>query len=226
MNQINWLEQIKVHIADDHHLLREGVMALLNTVNHIEAIGESSNGLELLEWLKENKVDIVILDIQMPELNGIEFLNYLNSNSIDQDIIVLSSYDNLSIIQHFIMNGAKGYLNKSEAAELIIPAIESVHNGFVFVSQETKEAIIDKYLDEELAIKDSDSFLNKILSPRETEVLGLIDDDYNNKEISETLDIGSSTLKTHLRRIKEKFGFKNRVGNDNLAFVFKLFNKI
>lgn len=221
------MTRIKVHIADDHYLIREGFVALINAVDHIEVVGQSSDGDQLLDWLKVNKVDIVILDIQMPNKDGIEVLNYLRANSIEQDVIMMSTFDNLSIIRHLLSLGAKGFLGKHEAAGLLIESIDTVFSGKIYVSKETKERVIARCLQtEEVQSIDTDHFLLQVLSAKEKEVLELIEKDYNNKEIVEELHIKESTLKTYLRRIREKYSFKNRVGNENLAFVFRIFNKL
>ena len=124
-------KKIYVHVADDHKILIEGIIAVVNTDKDIEIKGYSLSGLEVIDWFKkrDNKADVLILDITMPLLDGFEVLKYFRDNRLDQKVIVLSSYDDVKIVQEVLNLGASGYISKNNAGEHIIKAIKAVANG-------------------------------------------------------------------------------------------------
>ena len=122
-------EKIKVHVADDHMILIEGIIAMLNTDENIEVVGYSLTGKQVIEWFKTNEADILVLDINMPELDGIEVLKKFNKKKEHQKIIMLSRYDDAKLVKELTTYGADGFISKTSAGEHILKAIISVYKG-------------------------------------------------------------------------------------------------
>jgi DNA-binding NarL/FixJ family response regulator len=116
--------KIKIHLADDHQVLIDGLSNLLQTVSNFEVVGNSLDGTPIYNSIMENKADILILDISMPQKDGIEVLQEFSKNESECKVIILSSYDDLKIIKEVMKFGAKGYLTKKCAGKNIIEAIE------------------------------------------------------------------------------------------------------
>jgi len=123
------LKKIKVHIADDHQILIDGIIAVLSTEENIEIVGYSLNGADVLTWFASNEADVLILDINMPKVDGIAVLQNFKDTNFLQKVIVLSSYDEIKLIKEVLKIGALGFLAKKCAAENIIEAINTVNKG-------------------------------------------------------------------------------------------------
>ena len=137
--------KIKVHIADDHKILIEGIIAVINTDDDIEVEGYSLTGKQVIEWINSNSADILILDINMPEYDGIEVLKFFKQKKITQKVIILSSYDDVKLVQEMINLGANGFLSKDSAGLHIIEAINAVHNGDQYFSNGIKNNLLKLY---------------------------------------------------------------------------------
>ncbi|CAA0142446.1 response regulator [Tenacibaculum maritimum] len=137
-----------VHIADDCSLIADGFESLFKATQNtsIKIIGRSSNGEELIEWLHDNIVDIVILDIDMPKKNGIEVLQYLKKYAIAQKVIVVSEYLLLDFIKKTMDNGAEGYISKQFAYANILEGLEEVYKGNTYLSTDVQELLVQEYL--------------------------------------------------------------------------------
>ena len=182
--------KITVHIADDHKILIEGIIAVINTDNDIEVKGYSLTGKHVMEWVESNNADILILDINMPEYDGIEVLKYFKQKKISQRVIILSSYDDVKLVQEVINLGANGFLSKDSAGLHIIEAINAVHKGDQYFSDAIKNNLIKLYTGENVKSgKRPESTILNSLTPREIEVLKLITDEYSSPEIADKLNI-------------------------------------
>lgn len=206
-------DKIEVHIADDHKIVIDGVSALINTESDIEIVGYSLTGKNVTEWFKKNKADVLILDINMPELDGIGVLKTFKTRSFQQNTIILSGLSDPKIVQEMIALGAKGFIEKGSASEHIIKAIRAVANGEQYYSEEIKNSLFDLYVtgaktDE--AIKSS--VVTEPLTDREIEVLKLITKEHSTSEIADKLDITIKTVETHRRSLYKKIKVKNVVG--------------
>ena len=135
--------KIKVHVADDHKVLIEGIVAMLNTDRDIKVVGHSLTGKEVLEWFKTNEADILILDINMPELDGIEVLKKFYKKKKHQKIIMLSSYDDPKLVKELTTYRLDGFISKTSAGEHILKAIKSVYNGTPYFSDDIKEGLFN-----------------------------------------------------------------------------------
>lgn len=185
---------IKLILVDDHPLFREGIAARLSLHDNIEIIGEADNGKQLLEQLKTLAPDIVMMDISMPEINGMDALEIIKEKYPDLRVIILSMHDDKEYILNVIRSGACGYLLKDISGEEMIKALQKVHEGGKYFSDEITEILA----------QNEHNHNNNILTTREQLVLRLISHGYNNKKIATELDISVRTVETHKRNIKQK----------------------
>ena len=205
--------KISVHIADDHKILIEGIIAVINTDEFIEVEGYSLTGKQVIEWIKSNSADILILDINMPEYDGIEVLKFFKQKKITQKVIILSSYDDVKLVQEMINLGANGFLSKNSAGLHIIEAINAVYHGEQYFSDTIKNNLIKLYTGKNITSgKRPESTILNILTPRELEVLKLITDEYSSPEIAGILNISQSTVDTYRKSLLKKTNVKNSIG--------------
>ena len=208
-------EKIYVHVADDHKIVIDGIIAVINTDNDIEINGYSLTGKEVTDWFdnKENKADVLILDITMPVLDGIEVLKHFNKNKIEQKVIILSSYDDIKIVQEMLTLGCKGYITKNNAGEHIVEAIKAVANGEQYFSDDVQKTLLKSFSGQKVPKGIlPNKFLIETLTERELVVLKLITKQLNTPEIAKTLNVSISTVETHRKNLLKKIKVKNSVG--------------
>ncbi|WP_337994759.1 response regulator transcription factor [Polaribacter ponticola] len=218
-------KKIYVHVADDHKILIEGIIAVINTDKDIEIRDYSLTGKEVIDWFekKGNKADVLILDITMPVLDGFEVLKHFNKVGIRQNVIILSSYDDIKIVQEMLSLGCNGYITKNNAGEHIVDAIKAVANGEQYFSSDIQNILVKTFAGQHVPIGDApDKFLKETLTDRELDVLKLISKQHNSPEIADKLNLGLSTVETHRKNLLRKLKVKNSVG---LA-VYAVKNKI
>lgn len=196
------MNEIKLIIADDHELFRNGLAELLRKHDDIKIVKSVGDGLEFMELLnKQFEADIVLLDITMPNMDGFQVLKELKSSNSDIKPIVISMHNDGNYIAKCAKMGAYGYLLKNtDEAELIL-AIRSVSSGKKYFSAEISEKMIN--------FMSTQSISEDILSNKETEVLGLISKGLTTKEIAEKLFVSSRTIETHRANILKKLEVKN-----------------
>ncbi|MDX6182574.1 response regulator transcription factor [Flavobacterium sp. Fl-77] len=205
-------EKIRIHLADDHQVLIDGLTNLLNTVEEFEVAGTSLDGENIFEDVTKNNAEILILDISMPKKDGIEVLKEFHQKGFPCKVIILSSYDDLKIIKEVMKLGANGYLTKKCAGENIIEAIEIVHLGQEYFDDSVREKIFNTFTENNPKLNKSIIQEDKILSARELEIITLISLEYSGKEISEQLFISTNTVETHRKNIMKKLKTKNTIG--------------
>lgn len=202
--------KIKVHIADDHKILIDGVIALLNTEDDFEIEGYSLTGKQVVDWSAKNKADVLVLDINMPEMDGIEVLKTFKQRNTEIKTIILSSLSDPKLVQEMVLLGANGFVDKSCASDHIINAVRSVHNGIQYFSDDVKSRLLELYVTES-KIEETD--LNRDdLSEREVEVLRQIALEKSSTEIAEYLMVSIKTVETYRRSLYKKLKVKNVVG--------------
>mgnify|MGYP003607304926 CR=1 FL=1 len=204
--------KIRIHLADDHQVLIDGLTNLLNTVEKFEVAGSSLNGENIFEDVIKNKAEILILDISMPKKDGLEVLKEFSKRGFPCKVIILSSYDDLKIIKEVMKLGASGYLTKKCAGENIIEAIEIVHLGQEYFDNSVREKIFNTFTENNPKLNKTIPQENNILSAREIEIITLISLEYSGKEISEQLFISTNTVETHRKNIMKKLKTKNTIG--------------
>jgi len=205
-------KEIKVHVADDHKILIDGVIALLNTDNLIEVEGYSLTGKEVVDWYEKDKADVLILDINMPGLDGIDVLKIFKQRNIKQKTIILSGLSDPKIVHEMIVLGANGFIEKSKANEHIIKGVKSVYEGKIYYSEDIKESLFEFYIND---VKTDETIKNVVddkLTEREMDVLKLITEEYSTSEIGEKLAISVKTVESHRRSLYKKIKVKNVVG--------------
>ena len=201
---------IKVAIADDHKLFREGVRFLLEQMADISLTFEAASGRELIEKLKEQSVDVLLLDLEMDDMDGVEAIKQIRPEYPELGIIILTTYSESKMMAYLMELGANGYLLKDTDPETLQRSIESVyHEGYYFTREVSKAMItgLKSPARKKPALKN-----NVTLSPREIEVLQLICQEYTAKEIADKLFISPRTAEGHRRHLIEKLGVKNTAG--------------
>lgn len=216
--------KIRIHLADDHQVLIDGLTNLLQTVENFEVVGNSLDGTTVYNDIIQSNPDILILDISMPKKDGIEVVKELLQKEFQCKIIILSSYDDLKIIKEVMKLGVKGYLTKKCAGENIIEAIEAVYQGQEYFCDSVREKIFNIFSHNNPKLNKNIQVDNPILSAREVEIITLIALEYSGKEISEQLFISTNTVETHRKNIMKKLQIKSTIGLVKYALKNNLIN--
>jgi DNA-binding NarL/FixJ family response regulator len=195
--------KIKIFVVDDHAVVRQGIKHIIVQNSDMEVVGEASRGGEVLEKIKNMDVDVILMDIEMPEKSGWEVMSQLKHYYPHMGVIILSIFPEDHYGVRLIKAGASGYLTKSSAPEQLVQAIRTVSGGGKFISPSLGEKLI-----QELDKKD-DQPLHAILSEREFQVFCMIASGRKTKEIAEELSLSITTISTHRSNILEKMGMKN-----------------
>lgn len=200
-------EPIRVVVADDHTILREGVHSLLSLESDISVVGEARDGLEAIELVEKADVDVVIMDMVMPRMNGLEATREIKRRWPNVKVLVLSMYDDDEYIQQVIQAGASGYVLKRVAAEDLVRAIREVHGGASFLYPPIAAKLIDDYL--RLVRGDAHPDSEGVLTPREREVLKLIAEGNTNQEVAAALHLSKKTVESHRSNIMRKLDLRD-----------------
>lgn len=195
---------IKVAIADDHPLIINGIIDMLSTSENIEIGATYLDGAAAIEGIRNDQPDVLILDIQMPNIRGEEVALTLKKEYPDIKILALTNFDNTLYASNMIQNGAMGYLLKNTNKDTLIKAIETVHAGSRFLSEEMQMRIEDY----QRKIK-SQSAVKNTLTPRETDILKLLAAGKNNQQIAEELFLSKRTVENYRLNLTIKLDVKN-----------------
>jgi len=196
---------IKIIIADDHRIVLEGLSSLIEVADDIEIVGLASNGKEIMALLNSQEVDIVVSDIDMPDMNGVEVARLIRNQFPKVKVLILSMYDSIGFIRKIIEIGAQGYILKNKGKEELINAIKTIHNGGEYFGREIEKALRE-------SLKNKNVFDTIKLTKREIDVLKLIAKGDTTPIISKKLFIAHSTVETHRRNLIEKTGVSNSKG--------------
>jgi two-component system response regulator NreC len=199
--------KLRVFIADDHAVLRDGLKALINGQPDMETIGEADNGRTACEKAKELRPDVAVMDISMPELNGVQATERLRRDSPDVKVVALTAYNDKPYLDQLLKAGVSGYVLKLSAAEELIQAIRTVAGGGMHLDPKMIHRVTDNYVRTQ-SLKGERK--HKQLSPREEEVTRLVAQGHSNKDISERLNISVKTVESHKANVMEKLGLKSR----------------
>jgi len=216
---------INVVLADDHVLVRDGIKALLEDQTGIAVIDEASNGREALEVIARNKPDVLIVDIRMPEMNGIEVVGEMTKSHKDVKTLVLSMHDSEEYVVQAIQAGADGYLLKGASKEEFIKALNKVASGGKYFTGDVSAIIMNNFVNGNVTATSlpqtpkEDPFK---LTKREKQILGLVLELKNNKDIADELQISKRTAEVHRFNLMKKLEVKNLMELSNKAKEFGL----
>ena len=201
------MNRIRVLLADDHTILRDGIRALLVDQADIEVIGEAEDGLSTVKMVAKLKPDVVIMDIAMPMLNGLEATRQIQRDYPQVKVLILTMHENEEYIRQVLAAGALGYVLKDAAAQDLLGAIRAVHRGEAVLSPAITRLVIEDYL-RWGDIRPADT--SNGLTPREREILQLIAEGYTNKEIAEILSLSVKTIQSHRSNLMSKLDLHDR----------------
>jgi DNA-binding NarL/FixJ family response regulator len=191
------MDSIRVLVADDHHVVRQGLIALLKTVPEISVIGEASDGEEAVSLYRQHQPDIAIMDLRMPQKGGVEAIAEIRKDFPSARIIVLTTFDGDEDIYRALQAGAKGYLLKDMFGEELIDAIRTVHAGKQHIPPVVAQRLAER-------------MVGPSLTARELDVLKCIVGGRSNRDIGHELSISEATVKTHINNILGKLGVEDR----------------
>jgi len=200
-------KSITIVIADDHTIVRQGLIKLLEEETDMQVVGEAMDGREAVRIVKELVPDIVIMDIAMPNLNGIEATRQLQQAELKTKIIILSMHDHSRYIRELLGLGVSGYLLKNAASSDIIKAITSALKGNTYLSPSISSRVIEEYVG--MNKKSTEEELYNTLSNREREVFQMMVEGSSTKSIADALCVSPSTIKSHRSNIMEKLKMSN-----------------
>ena len=204
---------IRVILADDHALVRQGIRSLLDKLDDIEVVGEVNNGREALELSRTSQPDIVLMDITMPDLNGLEALSRMKKACPTTRVIMLSVHGGEEYFQQALDSGAAGYLLKDADQMELELAIRTVVRGDIYLSPAVAKYALDAYREK----KEGDQGPLACLSSRHKEILQLIAEGYANKEIAQRLDLSPRTVEAHRAELMERLNIRDVPGLVKIA---------
>jgi DNA-binding NarL/FixJ family response regulator len=201
--------RLRIVLADDHAIVREGLRALINREPDMEVIGEAADGRSAIDVTNRLKPDVVVMDVTMPVMTGTNATRELIWRNPDLKILALTVHEERSYLRELLEAGASGYLLKRVAADELVHAIRRVAEGGVYVDGRLIPDVLDRFFrspGREAAVA------GKALTPREEEVMRLIARGHSNKEIAAQISVSVKTVETHKARASEKLGIHNRAG--------------
>ena len=201
--------KIRVLVADDHTIVREGVSLLLQGQPDIEVVGEAKDGCEAVEKCLQLHPDVVLMDMAMPELNGLEATKRIKASRPETHILVLTVHESDEYFFQALQAGASGYLLKGATSAELVAAVRAVSSGGIFLHPDVAQKLVAEYL-RRISSDHSSSTRYDGLTPREKEVLILIAEGHTNQQIAEQLVLSPSTVQTHRTNIMEKLNLHNR----------------
>lgn len=202
---------IKVCIADDHAMFVDGIESILKMEENIQLLDRCFSGGEVMDMIARNYPEVILLDINLPEINGIELSKMIKAQFPEVKILVLSMYNEASFVTEILKNGVKGYILKNTDRIELVKAIETVAAGENYYSKDVTEVLMNKILKKAPA-KKSNSFLIPKISRREKEILALIVKEHTTQEIAEALFISQKTVESHRSNLISKLNVRNTAG--------------
>ncbi|MFP4354244.1 MAG: response regulator [Phycisphaerae bacterium] len=200
------MQTIKILLADDHQLMRDGLRELLERQDDFAVVAEADNGRDALDLARQEKPDIIIMDIAMPGLNGIVATREILEDDNTIRILALSMHPSGRVVSEMLRAGASGYLVKSCALAELVTAVRTIHAGKTYLSPEIAGVVVDGFVQ---SLPAGDGLGRGVLSDRECEVLQLVAEGQSTKEIAADLNITPKTVDTHRQHIMDKLGIRS-----------------
>jgi DNA-binding NarL/FixJ family response regulator len=198
---------IRVFLADDHAVVRDGLRFLLEAQSQIHVIGDAANGREAVRQVQQSKPDVVVMDIAMPELNGIEATQQIREACPSTQVVILSMHSTAEYIFRAFQSGAQGYLLKESAGMELVDAVRTVYAGNRYLSYRIAGTVLDDYVQQRQTAQ-ADNPLER-LSGREREILQLLVEGKSNAQIAKILSLSSKTVETYRSRLMQKLGIND-----------------
>ena len=202
------VERIKVLLVDDHQLIRDGIQSMLENTADLEVIGSVPSGEDSINQVRENRPDVILMDIMMGGMTGIEATRWVKDFDSTIKVILLTMEISRDYVSAGIKSGVDGYLPKDVDKETLLEALRTVYRGGRFFNDAIMKLVFEDFYSHE-KLKSKDKKLPNDLTKREYEVLGLVAAGKTNKELAEGLFISTKTVETHKTHIMEKLGLKN-----------------
>jgi len=204
-------KKIRLFLADDHTLVRQGIAALFANTPDIEVVGECGNGLNVLDGVFETKPDVVVLDLAMPGLNGVDVCRQLTRKAKDVAVLILTMYADEEFIVRSLENGANGYLLKEAAPDQLVEAVRTVARGDLFLGPGVPRSILSR-----LTSRTEDDPYDRLTS-RERQVFQLIAEGKTNRKIAEILGLSVKTVDTHRAHLMRKLDIHDQTSLVKIA---------
>lgn len=202
--------KIRVLIADDHAIIREGLRIMLDNQADVQVVAVAADGRETIQLVEKHDPDIVVIDISMPELNGIEAIQQLLPLHPHMQVVVLSIHETKPYVYRALKAGAKGYLVKETAGLEVVDAVRAVHRGERYLSQRIMDLLTTESFQKNESLSDMGPL--EMLSPRERQILQLVAEGKTSQEIAERLWISSKTVDTYRSRLMHKIRVEDMAG--------------
>lgn len=210
------MDKIKVLIADDHSMVRQGLKQILELERDIMVIAQASNGSEAVKYAREQKPDVILMDINMPNVNGLQAIRELKLEKSPSKVIVLTIHQDREYLFKTLQMGAEGYVLKDAEPAVLIEAIRNVHRGQSFIQPNMTKELVKEF--NRVTLHERERSEENSLTSREIEVLELIAEGMINKEIAKQLYISEKTVKNHVSNIFKKLNVSDRTQAAIYAF--------
>ncbi len=207
---------INILIADDHAMFADGIASILKNEKSLTVVGCCLDGPSALDFLKSNKVDILLLDVNLPGMSGIDVCKEVTKNHKNTKVLAISMFNEESFVTEILNNGAMGYILKNTGRDELLKAINTVLSGKSYFSDDVTQTIMKGLMKQRTASKKSKPELPKI-SRREKEVLGLIMKEHTTQEIADALFISLKTVESHRSNLLAKLNARNTAGLVRIA---------
>ena len=188
---------IRILVVEDHHVVRQGLIALLNVAEGVEVVGEAADGIEAVRQFETHHPDVTLVDLRLPKLSGVEVIQRVRSDHANARFIVLTTYDGDEDIYRALQAGARAYLLKGMTVEVLMSTIRAVHAGKSIIPPSIAQKLAERMSTEQLTNREQDVLQQIVLGK-------------SNKEIASALDISEATVKTHINNLLGKLGVEDR----------------
>lgn len=201
---------IRIAVIDDQTLVRQGIVSLLSLATDLAVVAQAANGAGIVELVQRHQVDVVLMDIQMPQVSGIDALHLLHQANSKVPVIILTTFDDNDRVLQAMQAGARGYLLKDVALELLVDAIHKVHLGGSLLQPAITDKILASFLQRKTDEPSTEDLHAEALSGKELEILRLLAAGFSNREIAAAVFKSEGTVKNQVSAILSKLGVRDR----------------